>query len=68
MVRAVLRSEDVETVNVEQLAEGMVLAEDLHNPLGVLLAPRGMHLTASTIKRLSGVLGLRSKVRVANAN
>lgn len=67
-MRAVLRSEDVETLNVEQLAEGMVLAEDLHNPLGVLLAPRGMHLTASTIKRLSGVLGLRSKVRVANAN
>ncbi len=65
---AVLRREDVETVAVADLAEGMVLADDLHNPLGVLLAPRGMHLTLSTIKRLNGVLGMRTTVRVANAN
>lgn len=65
---AVLRHEDVQTVAVADLMEGMVLADDLHNPLGVLLAPRGMHLTLSAIKRLNGVLGMRTTVRVANAN
>lgn len=66
LVHATLRHNDIQTLPASNLAEGMVLADDLRNPLGMLLAPRGMRLTSSAIKRLTGVLGRRVVVRVAH--
>jgi CheY-like chemotaxis protein len=65
-IQATVACDDVQMVPIHNVAEGMVLADDVRNPLGVLIAPRGMHLTASTIKRLQGVLGRTASLRVSN--
>lgn len=66
-IRVKLDCDDVQTVPLHSLAEGMVLADDVRNAVGVLIAPRGLHLTESTIKRLYSVFGGATMVRVSNA-
>lgn len=68
LVHAVLRPDETHTLIAAKLVEGMVLADDLRNPLGVLVAPRGTRLTTSAISRLNGVLGRRVVVRVASSS
>lgn len=68
LVHATVRAEEAQTLVTANLVEGMVLADDLRNPLGVLIAPRGTRLTTSAIRRLNGVLGRRIVVRVANTS
>lgn len=65
LVHAAVRPLETQSLVTANLAEGMVLADDLRNPLGVLVAPRGTRLTTSAINRLNGVLGRRVVVRVA---
>jgi hypothetical protein len=65
-IQATISSDDVQMVPLHSLTEGMVLADDVRNPLGVLIAPRGTHLTESAIKRLYGVLGGSTSLRVSN--
>lgn len=65
-IQATIAADDVQMVPLHSLTEGMVLADDVRNPLGVLIAPRGMHLTESAIKRLYGVLGGSTSLRVSN--
>ncbi len=65
-IQATVVSDDVQMVSIHNVTEGMVLADDVRNPLGVLIAPRGMHLTASSIKRLQGVHGRAASLRVSN--
>jgi hypothetical protein len=65
-LQATISCDDVQMVPLHSLTEGMVLADDVRNPLGVLIAPRGTHLTESAIKRLYGVLGGSTSLRVSN--
>jgi DNA-binding response OmpR family regulator len=65
-LQATIACDDVQMVPLHSLTEGMVLADDVRNPLGVLIAPRGTHLTESAIKRLYGVLGGSTSLRVSN--
>lgn len=65
-IQATISSDDVQMLPLHSLTEGMVLADDVRNPLGVLIAPRGTHLTESAIKRLYGVLGGSTSLRVSN--
>lgn len=65
-IQATVACDDVQMVPLHSLTEGMVLADDVRNPLGVLIAPRGTYLTESTIKRLYGVLNAATSLRVSN--
>lgn len=65
-LQATVVCDDVQLLSLQNVTEGMVLADDVRNPMGVLIAPRGMHLTASTIRRLHGVLGATAPLRVSN--
>ncbi len=49
------------------LAEGMVLAHDLHTSNGLLLASAGTRLTRTTADRLARLLGGAARLEVANA-
>jgi CheY-like chemotaxis protein len=54
-------------VCVADLREGMVLARDLLNDVGNLLAPAGTRLTTSHITRLGRVLPAKAAIEVAEA-
>jgi len=47
-------------VRATELTEGMILAKDVHQGSGVLLAPAGTRLTATTAARLANALGSKS--------
>jgi len=47
-------------VRAAELVEGMILAKDVHQNSGVLLASAGTRLTATTAARLANALGSRS--------
>jgi DNA-binding response OmpR family regulator len=47
-----------------ELREGMVLASDVRNAAGMLLAAAGTYLTATTVSRLTGVLDAGVRVDV----
>lgn len=66
-IQATIAADEVQVLPLHSLAEGMVLADDIRNPVGVLIAPRGMHLTESAIKRLYSVFGAATMVRVSSA-
>jgi CheY-like chemotaxis protein len=59
--------EEVVTLPLHSLAEGMILADDVRNPVGMLIAPRGTPLTETAIRRLHSVFGGTATLRVSNA-
>lgn len=60
-----IRSHENQRVAASKLAEGMVLAHDLRNEGGILLAPAGARLTKSTATKLAAMLGPRFFLEVA---
>lgn len=60
-------SKGLTRVCVADLREGMVLARDLLNDVGNLLAPAGTRLTTSHITRLGRVLAAKAAIEVAEA-
>ncbi len=66
-LQATIQCEEAQALPLHSLSEGMVLADDVRNQHGVLVAPRGMHLTENAIARLYGVLGGDASLRVTNA-
>lgn len=57
----------VVTLPLHSVAEGMILADDVRNPVGMLIAPRGTPLTETAIRRLHSVFGATATLRVSNA-
>jgi len=51
-------------VGARDLKEGMVLATDVRNPNGVLIAPAGTNLTTTTVEQLARLLGAHATVEV----
>jgi DNA-binding response OmpR family regulator len=54
-----------ERVSSSRLAEGMILAHDVRNEGGILLAPAGSRLTSTTASKLAKMLGPRFFIEVA---
>lgn len=54
-----------ERVAASQLSEGMVLAHDVRNEGGILLAPAGSRLTSTSAAKLAKMLGARFFLEVA---
>ncbi|MEM5530034.1 HD domain-containing phosphohydrolase [Gammaproteobacteria bacterium AS21] len=46
------RKESVQALNLLALEEGMIIAEDIHTPEGILLVSEGQEITASLLNRL----------------
>jgi CheY-like chemotaxis protein len=63
---AVLRTNKLKKVSVQELREGMVLARDVRNAAGGLLVPAG-RLTRMGIERVTKALAPRAVVDVADA-
>ena len=51
-------------IGARDLKEGMVLARDVRNPNGVLIAPAGTNLTTTTVEQLARLLGAHATVEV----
>lgn len=54
-------------VVARDLREGMVLARDVRNPHGLLIAAAGTNLTRTTVERLARLLGATATVEIADA-
>lgn len=59
------RQRSNERVKASELSEGMVLAHDVRNEGGILLAPAGSRLTGTSAARLAKLLGARFFLEVA---
>lgn len=66
-VRIGLRSQRARAVLPRELREGMVLAGDLRNPQGVLLAPSGTRLSQHMLDRVVGALAPGARIEVSVA-
>jgi hypothetical protein len=51
-------------VATRDLREGMVLARDVRNAMGTLIAPAGTNLTRTTVEQLSRILGAAASLEV----
>jgi hypothetical protein len=62
-----IRERANQRVAASKLSEGMILAHDVRNESGILLAPAGSRLTATTANKLAQMLGPRFFLEVAPA-
>ncbi|HEY4180339.1 MAG TPA: response regulator [Kofleriaceae bacterium] len=67
VVATTVRSIAPKTISAEALREGMVIARDLKNTGGILLAAAGTYLTSSTAERLSRIAGPSRLVEISVA-
>lgn len=51
-------------VHARDLREGMVLARDVRNAMGVLVAPAGTNITRTTVEQLSRILGAAANLEI----
>jgi CheY-like chemotaxis protein len=64
---AEIRERANQRVAASELSEGMILAHDVRNEGGILLAPAGSRLTSTTANKLAEMLGPRFFLEVAPA-
>lgn len=63
----VISANDPRAVSAKDLREGMVLARDVLNPMGVLLVPSGAHVTRTTAEQINRLLGPTASIEVTDA-
>ncbi|HEY4056535.1 MAG TPA: hypothetical protein VGM39_07990 [Kofleriaceae bacterium] len=63
----VISASDPRAVSAKDLREGMVLARDVLNPMGVLLVPSGVHVTRTTAEQINRLLGPTASIEVTDA-
>jgi hypothetical protein len=61
---AIATSNEPKVVATRDLKEGMVLARDVRNSMGVLIAPAGTNITRTTVEQLSRLLGATANLEV----
>ncbi len=61
---AIATSNEPKLVAARDLKEGMVLARDVRNSMGVLVAPAGTNVTRTTVEQLSRILGATANLEV----
>ncbi|MGE0398441.1 MAG: hypothetical protein AB7T06_17175 [Kofleriaceae bacterium] len=61
---AIATSSAPRVVPARELREGMVLARDVRNAMGVLIAPAGTNITRTTVEQLSRLLGETASLEV----
>lgn len=61
---AIATSNEPKLVAARDLKEGMVLARDVRNSMGVLIAPAGTNVTRTTVEQLARLLGATANLEV----
>ncbi|HEY4056014.1 MAG TPA: hypothetical protein VGM39_05370 [Kofleriaceae bacterium] len=64
---AIASSSAPKVLTIRDLREGMVVARDVHNAVGVLVVPAGTSLTRNTVDQLGRILGAAANVEVNDA-